>query len=192
MRIVAIDQASRSGWAAGSERSSERYKFGSFRMPKRDDVGERLVVFRDCLEEVLDVERPDLVAYEEPHFPLSAPNTKGQADQAKGIRFNPKTIQFLFMIKGVLTEVTARKGIQTESFPSSTWRVTALGMGRLPPGSPDGEFKRMMIRKAKSLGYDVRDDNEADSIGMLMHMLYGAPAAKRAQGDLLARETERL
>lgn len=186
MRILAIDQATRSGWAFGIERSEEKYQFGSFRMPKRDASGERLVIFRDSLVELIERLHPDLVAYEAIYMPVGEHNAKPGGKQK--IRFNVQTMGFLKNLEGVLIETTARYGIPTEHFPSSSWRVTALGYGRMPANAPDdADFKKLMKAKAKQLGYDVKDDNESDAIGMLIHMLFGAPANARAQGDLLTR-----
>lgn len=192
MRILALDQATRTGYAFGVERSDAPYIFGSFRMPKRDDNGERLVIFRDGLIGLIEAYQPDLVAYEEVYSPVGMHNAKPVEGKDHRIKFNPATFGFLKNLEGVLIECTARHSIPTEHYPSSSWRSTALGMGRLPTGAPQGEFKRMMIRRAKALGYDVKDDNEADAIGILMHCLHGEPAAKRAQGDLLAMETTKL
>ena len=189
LRILTLDQSSRTGWAFGVERSTEPYLFGSFRMPKRDDPGERLVIFRDGLVDLIETHHPDLVAYETPFFPVG-----GQAqpnEKTGGARFNVKTIKFLHNLEGVLIETTARHNLPTEHFPSSSWRVTALGFGRLPAGSQE-DFKKLMIKRAKALGYAVADDNEADAIGMLIHMLHGAPANARAQGDLLAMAADKL
>lgn len=189
MRILTIDQSSRTGWAFGVERSKELYSFGSFRMPKRDDPGERLVIFRDGLSELIEKYKPDIAAYETPFFPVG--NQANPKDGKKGAAFSVKTIKFLHNLEGVLIETTARYSVPTEHFPSSSWRVTALGFGRLPAGSQE-DFKKLMIKRARQLGYDVADDNEGDAIGMLLHMLHGSPAATRAQGDLLAMESAKL
>lgn len=191
MKILALDQAVRTGWAIGEERSQERYLFGSFRMPKRDDNGERLVIFRDSLVELIETHRPDIAAYEQPFLPIDMGNSfqpKEGAPAPRRAKFNVKTIKFLHNLEGVLIETTARYAIPTEHVVSSSWRSTALGTGRLPPGAADAgmDFKKMMKQKARQLGYDVADDNEADAIGILLHMLHGAPAVTRQQGDLLS------
>lgn len=191
MRILTLDQSTRTGWAFGIERSQEPYLFGSFRMPKRDETGERLVIFRDGLVGLIEANQPDLVAYETPFFPVGNQASAAGEPGKKGARFNVNTIKLLHNLEGVLIETTARYSIPTEHFPSSSWRVTALGYGRLPAGSQE-DFKKLMIKRARMLGYDVKDDNEADAIGMLMHMLHGGPAAKRAQGDLLSMEASKL
>ena len=190
MRILTLDQSTRTGWAFGVERSQDRWSFGSFRMPKRDDNGERLVIFRDGLNEVIERYRPDIVGYETPFFPVG--NTKEKQDGgSRGARFSIVTTKFLHNLEGVLIEATARHSIPTEHYPSSSWRVTALGFGRRQPGSTEN-FKQLMMKRCRALGYDVKDDNEADAIGLLLHLLHGAPAAARAQGDLLAREVAGL
>lgn len=185
MRILCLDQATRTGWAFGIERSEIKYLFGSFKMPKRDDPGERLMIFRDGLVDLIETHKPDIVAFETPFFPVGNTSEKAK-DGKKGAVFNIKTTKFAMNLEGVLIETTARYGLPTEHFPSSSWRVTALGYGRLPQGSQD-DFKKLMKQRARSLGYAVTDDNEADAIGMLIHMLHGAPANLRAQGDLLGR-----
>lgn len=186
MRILTLDQSTRTGWALGADDDLKaKFLFGSFRMPKRDDRGERLVIFRDGLESLIAQYKPDLAGYETPFFPVGNAPEKGKEEGRGRAAFNVDTIKFLHNLEGVLIETTARHGIPTESFASSSWRVTALGFGRLPPGSPD-DFKALMKKRARQLGYDVADDNEADAIGVLLHMLYGPPAAQRKQGDLLA------
>jgi len=195
MRIITLDQSTRTGWCIGDEHSTEKWLFGSFRMPKRDDNGERLVIFRDSLVELIEKYHPDLAAYEAPFLPVGEQGTRpGQPGQPRRAAFNVNTIKFLLNLEGVLIETTARFSIPTEHFPSSSWRVSALGMGRLPPGAANAgmDFKKLMIQRAKQLGYEVRDDNEADAIGLMIHLLQGAPAAQRAQGDLLSMETAKL
>lgn len=191
MKALALDQSTVTGWALGEDHSQEKYLFGSFRMPKRDDNGERLVIFRDGLVDLIETHKPDIIALETPFFPVGEqamrPEKPGTGKPRRAA-FNVKTIRFLLNLEGVLRETAARHDVPTEDYPSSSWRVTALGMGRLPPGAADAgmDFKKMMKQKARALGYDVRDDNEADAIGILLHCLHGAPAAQRAQGDLLS------
>jgi Holliday junction resolvasome RuvABC endonuclease subunit len=190
LRILALDQSTRTGWAFGVEKSDDRWLFGSFKLPKRDDNGERLVIFRNDLSDLIQTHQPDLIAYETPYFPLQEFRPKfsadrdGEAPAKEGPRFNPATVAFLLHIQGVLLELTARRSIPTQAFTSSSWRVTALGFGRAK-GIGSAEFKAMMMKRAQALGYAVKDDNEADAIGILMHMLMGEPASKRMQGDLL-------
>lgn len=184
-KILSLDQSSRTGWAFGVTKAEiSTWLFGSFRTPKRPDDGDRLVIFRNGLVELIEAHGPELVAYEEPYFPLQG-FAAVQKEGEHRMPFNPTTVKFLMMLRGVLTETTARYGIPTESFTSSAWRVTALGFGRAKGvGAP--ELKRLMIQKAKSLGLNVKDDNEADAVGILMHEMFGGPANKRQQGDLLA------
>lgn len=190
MKILTLDQSTRTGWALGAEKADPKtFLFGSFRVPKRDDPGERLVIFRDGLTQLIEKYQPDICAYETPFFPVGGP-AKPEPGK-KGAAFNVKTIKFLHNLEGVLIEATARHNIPTQHFPSSSWRVSALGYGRLPAGSGE-DFKKLMIKRAKTLGLDVADDNEADAVGILLHMMFGPPAAERAQGDLLSMEVAKL
>lgn len=197
MRILTIDQSSKTGWCIADEGLKDPRSpgliYGSFKAPKRDSPGERLMIFRDGLVDVIEKYRPQIAAYETPFMPVGP---GGQQQAGQGAKFSPKTLRFLLNLEGVLAETTERYGIVTQDFPAASWRVTALGMGRIPQGIPaderDGWMKRQMIRKAQQLGYPVEDDNEADAIGMMLHMLYGGPASERRQGDLLEQETRRL
>lgn len=181
-RILALDQSSRTGWAFGLTNSDPKeWLFGSFRTPKRPDDGDRLVIFRDGLVGLIETHWPDLIVYETPFTPVHD-SERPQGDRA---RFNVKVWKYLTKIEGVLEETCSRHDVPYESYPSQSWRVTALGFGRLPKGSPDN-FKQLMTKRARALGLNVRDDNEADAIGLLMHALMGKPASNRQQGDLLA------
>lgn len=187
MRALTVDQAANSGWCAGSDKSNEPFAFGSFRMPKRDVIGERLVIFRDGLVDIIETHKPDVIAMETPYMPMGQTKPRFDGDKRAGnSTFNPKTIRFLANIEGILKEVAARYALELEEFPSSSWRVTALGFGRLPKGSTQ-DFKKLMMARARALGYAVKNDNEADAIGMMLHLLHGPPASLRAQGDLLSR-----
>lgn len=223
MRILALDQATQTGWAVGDQNSFERKTVdkGVFRMPKRPAMGERLLYFRNGLLERIDHFKPDLIAHEEPYWPhQSAPAgtisvgyakalvlkvssgamTKGAAladlsrieEKEPAGQISADMLQFLQMVKGQLIEVAAERGVPVESYASSTWRKTALGMGRAPKGSEKGILKKMMMAKAKALGFPCETEDEAEAIGILLHALHGAPAAERAQGDLLEMAQARL
>lgn len=189
MKLLTIDQSTKTGWCVAEspcrDPKAPAFIFGTFRAPRRDDRGERLVILRDGLTEVIEKHRPDVMAWETPFIPFDDGNKAKDGGRA---RLNVKTTRFLLNIEGVLVEAATRYGLATEDFPAQAWRKTAVGMGVAPAGSPPGFMKKLMIQRAKSLGYGVgKDDNMGDAIGMMLHMLYGEPAARRAQGDLLDR-----
>lgn len=217
MRVLAVDPATQSGWAAGDGDSFERRSVdsGAFRMPKRPTLGERLVIFSDTLRELIEHFKPDLIAYEKPYWPqpkdaqsllprlkaaLASPNPKAiiaglvkEIEEDGGPQISVENLQFLQKVEGILihtatsTPLPGGNGAPTpyEAYASSSWRVTALGYGRAPKGSPPGFLKKAMVARAKQLGYPVGSEDQADAIGILMHALHGAPANARAQFDLL-------
>lgn len=191
-RAFVIDQATTTGWAFADEAMLEarpcRVESGRFRMPKRDQFGERLSYFRTQFMERVEFYKPDLIAFEEPYWP--APETKARKG-ADGVDLPPvqvsmKMLKFLQRLAGVVECTCADLGLPYEAYASSSWRVTALGFGRKPKGAKDNFMKKAMVAKARSLGLTPEDDNEADAIGILLHALCGPPANDRKQGDLLS------
>lgn len=189
MKVMALDQASATGYAVGDGDSFERrtVESGIFKMPKRPVLGERLVIFADTLTELIDHYHPELIAYETPYSP---PPFNPKALNAKPNKVSIETLNMLQKIEAMLIYVATKKGLPYESYVSASWRVTALGMGRAPKGSPDGTLKKMMVARAKALGFKVESEDEADAIGILLHALHGKPASARAQADLLDMGTD--
>ncbi len=193
MKILAFDQSSsRTGWAFGTPGSNPIY--GSFRSPKRDVVGERLAIIYDSAGELMDKHEPDLVAYERPFFPVDRSpkqdgevarfsNRVGVTRERQGAAFNPKVISLLQKVAGIIELQAARRGIPLEDYASRSWPPTILG-GPVPHGA---DAKLMVRQRCRMLGMPTDGDDESDAIGIWYHAAYGAPAAARAQGDLLAR-----
>ena len=174
--VLAIDQATTSGWAFGDGKSTI---FGHLKMPKRRD-GERLSWLFDQLSALIDLHQPDLIVHEEAFFPVGS----GQ--------FNTKTISWLQKVEGVVMLAAARKYRDLECYPSSTWRMSFLGYARKPKGASADFMKRATIARVKLLGYNGVTNDEADAIGLLHHALHGEPAMLRRQGDLLAMAAKDL
>lgn len=186
MKVLAIDQASASGWAVGDANSivDKTVESGVFKMPKRPILGERLVIFHDTLSELIEFYRPTLIAYETPYSPPPFnPHAPGAAE--KRSKISVETLNLLQKIEGMLIFTATKHNVEYESYMSASWRVTALGMGRAPKGSDPGILKRMMVAKARALGFEPGSEDEADAIGILIHATMGKPAAARAQFDLL-------
>lgn len=193
LKILALDQSSsRTGWAFGTPNDKPTY--GSFRSPKRDVVGERLAIVYDELGALMDKYEPDLCAFETPFFPVDRGPKKdgetyrfssrvGVVKEKQGAAFNPKVISLLQKVAGIVELQAARRGIPVESYASRSWPPTILGMS-----VPHGADAKIMVRqRCRALGMPTEGDDESDAIGIWYHAAYGAPAATRAQGDLLSR-----
>lgn len=207
MRVLALDQATTTGWAFGDNHSFETrtVESGVFKMPKRQILGERLQFFADGLSERVAFYKPELIAYEEPYWPppggpggtvtigrvismLAGQRSKGELigilkkiakDEHGSPTVSAEVLQFLQMVKGILVETACRLKLPVEGYRTQSWRKTALGHGRVE------EPKKAMKLRAAQLGYPTESEDEADAIGILLHALHGEPASKRAQGDLL-------
>ena len=202
-KILALDQSSsKTGIAVGNSRDDPRaYRIGLITIPKRENFGERLWFLFEALDKLIRAEEPDEIVYEAPVLMLQggggiaqqkfAPRSGFLAAEEvdapkKGPHaFSPDVMMKLQKIAGTVEMIAAAHGVPCRSVVAASWRVTALGQGRAPPGSPPGYFKDAMMKRAQQLGHKPKDDNEADALGILMHALMGPDAAKRDQGDLL-------
>lgn len=194
VRVLALDQATQTGWATGTGRDLEdkTIAFGLLRIPKRDDPGERLKIFRQNLIDLIDFYKPDLVAFETPYWPR--PPTKEQLndpDFEPPSNINQETLQFLQWVRAIVMTTCAEMSVPSEHYAPSSWRKTAIGFGRAPKidpltnAKPDSEYmKRAMKKRAESMGYAIEAFDESDAIGILIHALSGKPAVSRMQDDL--------
>jgi hypothetical protein len=162
MFILALDLATKTGWASGLV--GEVPKSGSWllRRPKNEpEVGWENLGCR--LRDLFTLRVPDLVIYERA---MSVGAMQEEGDDGKmRFRSSPQAIQFLIGIVGALHGVTGPYGVKTASVPSQTWRKHLLGAGKIPKG----EAKPLTIRRVHQLGLmpiDCRDDNRADAIGV--------------------------
>ncbi len=182
------------GWAAGSE--TTKFLSGSITAPKNLTLGERLNLIYSEVDSLVLRVAPDLIMVEEPFFPIdmqrgfdkpAAPGEQGEpAPKKKRAAFDPATIKALQKVAGILEAVAAKHSIPLDFCQSQAWRRTFFGFGAAPKGDPSWDWKREAIRRARALGYDPQNADEAEAIGVTYHGLHGAPAAERKQGDLLA------
>ncbi len=207
MKVLAIDQATNSGWTFGaSNLPFDQWVSGHFRAPKRDEEGERLIIIEDSVLALIDEYQPDLLAYESPYDPSWDAVNAAKAGKEPRHGYDRKTMQFLQRVKGALMMAAARRSLPTESYPPQSWQATL----RLPKISnaqweawsalPDArrqaarrKWKKEIIKATiERLGGNVGTFDEADSWGIAFHALHGKAGARRAQTDLFARIVEGL
>lgn len=195
MRVLAIDQATKSGWCFGTTEVPtllplKDWKFGRFVAPKRPELGERLSIIRKNVIALVREYTPDLVAYEEPYSPLrELIEAAAKGDKTRLGKFNLETTNFLQQVKAAVAMGAADAGVPTEIYPPRSWRITVLGSGntRPPDGNTDPKWiKKAVFNRMVLLGAAVTNEDESDACGICMHACFGKPAALRAQGDLLA------
>lgn len=140
MRILALDLATKTGWAAW-EGSLVASGVQSFPSSRGDSLGMRLLRFRGWLRRVCDEFGADVIAHE-----LSI----------VGPRANKLAIDMEALIR---TECAAR-GIENVGVAVGTLKKHATGNGGA--GKP-----AMVAAAAKRWGVEVQDDNHADALCVL-------------------------
>jgi Holliday junction resolvasome RuvABC endonuclease subunit len=133
MRILALDFATKTGWAAEGLSGVQ-----VFETKRGESPGMRFLRFRGWLRDMCnELVHPEVIAYEQPH------HRGGAATE---------------VAYGFLTEVktmAADKGIELMPVHSSTLKKWATGKGNAGKGE--------MVFEAKRRGYNPQDDNEADA-----------------------------
>lgn len=193
-KILALDQATQTGYAVGDAHSFENrtVESGVFKMPKRTFIGERLLIFETTLIEIVQHYKPVMIVWETPYWPQPRERkTKPGEPEDDRVRVSAEVLQFLQKVEGVLQKTVASLQLPGESYYPASWRKTALGYGRKPYGAPADHMKKAMVARARQLGYAPGSEDEADAIGILMHALHGPPANERAQGDIF-KQAERM
>lgn len=75
-----------------------------------------------------------------------------------------------------LDEVCQSLNIETYIFPASDWRMSFIGVGRAPKHLPkhmsSGRdwLKEQAKLKARAMGIDVKNDDEAEAVGVVEHL----------------------
>jgi len=145
MNILALDMATKTGWAAlfdGKVISGVQ----NFKLKRGESPGMLFLRFRAWLRDVRELtDRIDLVAYEQAH------HRGGAATQ---------------VCVGLMTDALAFAAeIGAEAMPVHTGTLTLWATGK------GNASKAMMIEAAKARGYNPEDDNEADALLILEHAI---------------------
>lgn len=198
MRVLSFDQATITGWCIGGDKLPlPQWVTGHFKTPKRDVVGERLVIAADTIGQLMDDHLPDLVVWET-RFDPSLVERRGEETAWKT---NSKTRDFLCKIEGLLQEATARRGIMSEHYGSRTWRATLKlpsisqqqwdAWRDMSPSLQQSRrtkwLKDQTILAVRRLGGQVETADEGDAWGIAFHAIHGKAGIARATDDLFAR-----
>lgn len=199
-KIIALDQASTTGWACGfddPERFTPEFVVkGHFRAPKRPLDSERLAHIHASVIELARRFEPSLIVIEEPFFPWQgtggAQAKEGEEGKRSKWQFNLTTVKWLQMVKGVVLSVCGELSIPFEEYPPQSWRKTFTGWGFAPQGEDENWMKREVLAIARRQGFEPAIQDEADALGILKHAIAGPPGHQRRQGDLFSMVTENL
>jgi Holliday junction resolvasome RuvABC endonuclease subunit len=203
MKVLALDQATRTGWCVGgSDLPFREWQFGNFVAPPRDELGERLLVVYDTVRRLIDRHHPDLVAHELPYDPThQAVEDMKKGKEPRG-NYSRSTMNFLQHVLAAVQMAAARSRTPTEAYAPQAWYSTLklpetpkifLAKDGLTPLDGDALIlarkkwrKRIVFNRALAFGAPVQTEDEGDAFGICLHALHGKPASERAQLDLLA------
>jgi len=140
MKILALDPATKFGWAFLDDTGLMISGVWSFKTTRHSGGGVRFLQFRKQFLEALDQCEPDLVAYEEVrrHMGVDAAHIYGG-------------------LIAVVSSICEERNIPYKGFPVGTIKKHATGKGNAG--------KDLMIAAAlkKWPGVSIQDDNEADA-----------------------------
>lgn len=141
--VIAFDLATATGWACGAPDAEPR--FGTKMLPKTgDEIGRFLVAFEDWLNDMITVEDPALVVFEAPIL------RRGGG--------NPIVARKLMGLANCVETICYRRDVSCRQAHLATVKKSFTGSGRAE--------KAEMIAAARRWGWDVRNDNEADALGL--------------------------
>lgn len=200
-KVLALDQATKTGWTFGGTKIELReWKSGRFKAPKRDELGERLLVVYDSVLSLIDEFDPDVLAYEQPYDPTHDAVAAVRAGKEPRGGYSRDTMNFLQGVKAAVAMAASRRSVPTESYPPQSWQST-LQLPKAPMFEAEGDAlirakqrwrKKAILTKVRSLGAKVETEDEADSWGICLHACHGKAAVARAQQDLFAMAVGKL
>jgi Holliday junction resolvasome RuvABC endonuclease subunit len=147
-----LDLASSTGWAV--QRRDGKVETGVYVCLKTSIPGARWLRFRDWLKQTIDFEDPQIVIYEEPFIHMK---------HASGIGLS-------YGFKTIVELVTAQHEIWCYSISPTALKKWATGSGNAN--------KFQMLVFARSMGWNLSNDNEIDA-RFLLH--FASERAARAQ-----------
>lgn len=154
MRILALDLARLTGWSVGSHESGIE-GFGTHEFPKvaRDNLGEYGMAARVTFRRMLAEVAPDEVIFEAPIL------RRGDT---------PDKLRKIYGLPWELEIECFRAGIKVGE--AEIGKVRHHFLMRVVPRTSE-ECKIAVKVMARRRGWEVRDDNEADSLAVLDHQL---------------------
>lgn len=156
MIILALDTATRTGWAIIDNGRLIESGVQDFKPKRGESNGMRFLNFRYWLDLIVKTVHPNLIIYEQAHH-----------------RGGPAT-EVLVNLTGRVQEVAAEHGIDYTTVHTGTLKKWACGAGNADKG-------QMMARAVAYLGRAPIDDNESDAVLMAMYAWneYGEAEARR-------------
>ena len=148
MRILSLDMATKTGWAAHSDKLFDRIVSGVqvFDVKRGESAGMRFLRFRAWLNEVNSlIGGAELIVYEQAHH-------RGGAATQVGVGLQTEMLAFAASVKA-------------ETMPVHTGTLKKWATGSGAAGKPE------MVKAATAYGHEPQDDNEADALLLLYYAI---------------------
>lgn len=172
MKILALDAAGQTGWAVWSP-SMEAPRWGVAKLPK-GSPGQTFAAFRDWLIGVIVSEGVEHIAIESVFV------------GKQSISAAPK----LYGLIGVAQEVAYRRGISVAMVMVGDWRKHFIGQRNAEKGLAKDKRRAWLKAEARKecekRGWFVRNDDEADALGILVYERARLFPAFGCEGDLFS------
>ncbi len=147
-KILFLDLATRCGWCCGAPDQTPRY--GTKVLPSTgEDIGRFAYAYNEWLLDMITLENPGLVVFEAPI--LAGKTTPATARKLMGLAWHTEFVCNLRQIRCAEDHLQSIKKF-------------FAGNGRAE--------KEDMIAAARRLGFDPKDDNQADAIGGWCHTVH--------------------
>lgn len=144
MRVLALDQATHTGFSVFDDGKLVTYGFGDF--SKYKDSTERINQIKMLLSELIDTYEPDFVGIEDCQ-----------------LQFNPQTFKLLAMLQGVLRDLLYELDIPYEVVPPTKWRKKCGVKGRKREDQKANAI--MFVGRMFKIDGDIDDIAESICIG---------------------------
>lgn len=170
MKLLTLDLATKTGFAVGDISNGERPHSGVLILPSTgEDIGRFLLALENWLNDMISIHKPDTVIFE---APLLLSNGKTNITTARKLMCLAGLTE-LFCSKHKLNAAECHVGTIKKYF-------TGNGSAKKP----------QMIAQAKALGFDAKDDNEADALAIYFYSMNKFFPVQAQKWD--ARSTTRL
>ena len=153
-KVLALDLATHFGWACGAA-SDERPLSGHMKLPSDPTgLGQMASAYHDWLCQIRKQHEVDLIVFEAPINGMGMTNMRAQMI-LKGLIWHTEFVAF-------------RMKTQVVQVNNGTWKKHLCGSGKVSK-----KIKPYpVIAALDRMGYAIKDDNEADAIGIWLHTVH--------------------
>jgi hypothetical protein len=180
MTIVALDIATHMGWALLDPQSPERPFLGSIRFPSDvEEIGRAAESLRVFLADRHQMHGGlTHIVFEAQHVAGTKKRTLPDGTKVETGGMNMKVLERLLGLAAMTEWFAHRVGAQCYKVHIGTWRKHAFGNGHMKRA----EAKQRAMEECRALGFDPRNDNEAEAFFILDYYVN----LRNRQGDRIA------